>query len=92
MALGALFVLMRVARSLTRDKRVWLAGSAAGLGFAMISGHAYTAIRRAIHDHGFEPERSLYLLLPLGAGFVIAALVRRGPGRCAASISAPPCR
>jgi hypothetical protein len=76
-ALGALFVLMRVARSLTRDKRVWLAGSAAALGFATISGHAYTAIRRAIHDHGFEPERSLYLLLPLGGGFVIAALVRR---------------
>jgi hypothetical protein len=77
-ALIALFVLVRVGRSLTRNKRVWLGASALGLGIAIASGHAYTSLRRAIHDHGFEPERSLYLLVPLGAGFLIAALVRRG--------------
>jgi hypothetical protein len=51
------------------------AGAALAL-IVMLSGYGYPAIRRVIHDHGDSPWRWGYLLVPLGAGFVAARLVR----------------
>jgi hypothetical protein len=48
-----------------------LAASAAGLG------SAYDSIRLKVHDHGFNPERSLYLLVPFALGFGLAFALRR---------------
>jgi hypothetical protein len=50
-----------------------------------LAGYDYDALRQHIHDHGSEPIRSLYLLVPLALGFVLAAVWRkRAP--CARSL------
>jgi hypothetical protein len=44
-----------------------------GLGFALaLSGRYYDAVRQHIHDHGSEPLRSFWLLVPLVLGFAFA--------------------
>ena len=59
---------------LGRGARWGLAGSCALLMAA--AGAGYDAIRLHIHDHGYEPIRSLWLLVPLGLGFALAAARR----------------
>lgn len=44
---------------------------------ALVCGLYYDQIRWAIHDHGFTPERSFYLLAPFALGFGISAGLRR---------------
>lgn len=77
-ALGALgaalfyaaFRVFRVRRAAAALVAALLAGTAFG------AGSAYDALRRVLHDHGFSPERSLYLIVPAGIGFGAAALLR----------------
>jgi hypothetical protein len=54
-----------------------VAGAVALSSAAVGAGHGYEALRRLVHDHGFSPERSLYLLLPAALGFATAVLLRR---------------
>jgi hypothetical protein len=54
-----------------------VAGAVALASAAVGAGHGYEALRRFVHDHGFSPERSLYLLLPAALGFATAVLLRR---------------
>ena len=44
--------------------------------FMAAAGEGYDAVRQRIHDHGSEPIRSLWLLVPLVLGFALAAVVR----------------
>jgi hypothetical protein len=51
---------------------------AAGLvALLALEGHGYQGVRAVIHDHGATPERSLFLLIPLGIGFAAALGVER---------------
>jgi Type I phosphodiesterase / nucleotide pyrophosphatase len=55
------------------------AETAAALGALLMAaaGSNYDAVRHRIHDHGSEPIRSFYLLVPLALGFALAAIWRR---------------
>lgn len=44
---------------------------------AITLGANYDQVRLAIHDQGFTPERGLYLLIPLGVGYLAAVALRR---------------
>lgn len=44
-----------------------------------LAGRYYDAVRQHIHDHGSEPARSFWLLVPLSLGFGLS-LLRREPG------------
>ena len=52
-------------------------GAVALASAAVGAGHGYEALRRLVHDHGFSPQRSLYLLLPPALGFATAVLLRQ---------------
>ena len=59
-------------------RAAWL-GAALGALCMALAGRNYDWVRQHIHDHGSEPVRSFYLLVPLGLGFLLAALSRK-PG------------
>lgn len=53
----------------------WLLAIAFGASVAL-AGRYYDAVRHHIHDHGSEPMRSLWLLVPLSLGFALSVLQR----------------
>jgi len=60
---------------LSRARSFWLS---LVFGAAMaVAGNQYDAVRHHIHDHGSEPVRSFWLLVPLVLGFALE-LLRRG--------------
>ena len=59
--------------------RRWASLAAGGGAVLMaLAGSQYDVVRHHIHDHGSEPLRSLYLLVPLSLGFLLAFLRHRG--------------
>jgi hypothetical protein len=53
----------------------WSLASVLGAALAL-AGRYYDAVRHHIHDHGSEPVRSFWLLVPLSLGFGISLLQR----------------
>jgi len=56
----------------------WTLSLASGSALAL-AGRYYDAVRQQIHDHGSEPQRSFWLLVPLVLGFTLSLLRRRPP-------------
>ena len=54
----------------------WLISLGAGAALAL-AGRYYDALRHRIHDHGSEPIRSFWLLVPLALGFALSFALRQ---------------
>jgi len=73
----AVLIAQELLRSVACSRpRSWSVSLLFGAALAL-AGRYYDAVRHHIHDHGSEPQRSFWLLVPLGLGFALA-LARRG--------------
>ena len=69
---GALFVARKFLDSSGLSRGFSSALAVLGGAAMTLAGRHYDAVRQRIHDHGSEPLRSLWLLLPLALGLAIA--------------------
>ncbi|HEX2670528.1 MAG TPA: alkaline phosphatase family protein [Polyangiaceae bacterium] len=73
----ALLIAQRTLQSVGFSRRAsWSWAIAFGSALA-VAGRYYDAVRHHIHDHGSEPQRSFWLLLPLALGFGLSLLLPR---------------
>ncbi len=74
---GALVVAQKLLQSAGLSAGMRWVFSLLGVALLAFAGRYYDALRQHIHDHGSEPIRSFWLLVPLALGFGLG-FVRRG--------------
>ncbi len=75
--LGALWIGREMLELAGLPRRWASLGAGGGVLLMALAGSQYDVVRHHIHDHGSEPLRSLYLLVPLSLGFLLAFLRHR---------------